>query len=129
MVAHLWPNFVECPYTDPTAGAEYILSAKTMDSPTPVGVDSLPKPSSDGSCKQPRLPVWSTSFASKGGAEKCVVKVLRENFVGFVYLRFGLNQKATRVSSDSAQLPVGTTSTITDVSRQQLRWASLIKGR
>ena len=85
MVAHLWPNFVECQYTDPTAGAEYILSAKTQESPTPVGVDSLCKPSSDRSCREPRLPVWSTSFASKGGAEKCVVKVLHDNFVGFVY--------------------------------------------
>jgi hypothetical protein len=31
--------------------------------------------------------VWSTSFASKGGAEKCAVKVLHDNFVGFVYFR------------------------------------------
>jgi hypothetical protein len=68
---------------------EYILSAKTLERPTFVGADSLPKPSSDGSSKQTRLPVWSTSFASKGGAEKCVVKVLRDNFVGFFHFRSG----------------------------------------
>jgi len=89
MVEQLWPNFVECQYTDPTAGAEYILSAKLQESPTPVGVDSLPTPSSDGYCKQTRLPVWSTSFASKGGAEKCAVKILRDNFVGAFCCRLG----------------------------------------